>query len=109
MVNRLELETPNASRTGLALGLFLLALMVVPQVYWLFIGYDNVPSFQIAIWGVALAVILVASYFFPKQSFLFRGLNWVFCTLHVPPRGAWLSLIYAVLIFIISIVALIRA
>jgi len=97
----------ESENRGVVLGVVLIAVAVLPQIYWAFIGYENVPDVQNAAWGFCISSILLASYFFPDKSFLFRALLWIFRTIHLP-RGEWLAIVYAGLIALISIVHLVR-
>ncbi len=97
------------SLSGLIIGVILLAAAILPQLYWLFIGYENVTRLETAFWGFGMSAILVASYFFPTRSFLFRWLIWAFENIHLPPLGRPLALVYAGLFALISVVTLMRS
>lgn len=90
------------NRQGTLLGFALLGGLIVPQVYWLIVGYAEVESWEKALWGFLAGAIFCSAYFFREQSFLFRGILWVFRKIHIPP-GEWLAIVYGVLFFAIAV------
>jgi len=86
------------NRRDIALGSFVLACLVVPQGYWLTVGYSEVESWEKALWAFFAGGTFLLSYFFREQTFLFRSILWVFRTIHIP-SGEWFAIVYGVLFF----------
>ena len=82
-------------RRGIALGSLILTCLVMPQVYWLFVGYSEVTNWEKALWTFFAGGVFFLSFFFREQTFLFRSILWVFRTIHIPP-GEWLAIVYGV-------------
>lgn len=94
--------TERRNRRGAVLGSFILACLIMPQVYWLFVGYSEVESWEKSLWAFAAGATFLLSFFFREQSFLFRSILWVFRTIHIPP-GEWFAIVYAAVFFAMGI------
>jgi hypothetical protein len=94
------------NRRGIVLGSFILACLVVPQVYWWYVGYSKVENWEKSLWGFVAGATFLSSYYFREQTFLFRSILWILRTIHIPP-GEWLAFVYGVLFFAISIFILV--
>jgi hypothetical protein len=90
--------TDKQDRDGKFLGIALLGGLIIPQIYWLIVGYAEVDNWEKALWGFLAGAIFFSAYFFREQSFLFRGILWVFRKIHVPP-GEWFAIVYGTLFF----------
>jgi hypothetical protein len=95
------------SRPGVVIGVLLLAVLVVPHIVWLFRGYNSAPDWELSLWGFYTSGLLIVSYKFESQSFLFRGILNLFRKLHTP-TGAYFALVYAAAFFLIAVYFLVR-
>ena len=94
--------TSGRNRPGVVLGSFVLACLVVPQVYWIFIGYSEIENWAKSLWAFLAGATLLLSLFFREQTFLFRSILWVFRTIHIPP-GEWFAAVYGILFLAIGL------
>lgn len=94
--------TEKKNRRGVVLGSFILACLIVPQIYWLFVGYSEVERWEKSLWVFVAGATFLSSFFFREQTFLFRSILWVFRTIHIPPVE-WFAIVYGVLFFAIGI------
>ena len=91
---RLIRTREHAPQSGVAIGVLLFAPIVLVQLYWLLTGYSAVTAIHEGWWGLYVALFLLLSYLIPWRSRIFRGVLWIFRTIHVP-RGEWVALFYA--------------
>ncbi len=92
----------SENRQGTYLGYSILAMLVLPHVRWLVVGFSNVQNWEKALWSLLMAAVLVSAYFFREATFLFRAIVWVFQKFHVP-RGDWIALIYGAFFLVYSL------
>ena len=74
------------------IGFILCAVIFVPQIIWLYIGYENVTSVQEAFYAICIALIVGFAYFYRDNNFLFRALHWISKNLMVPNHEIMLLL-----------------
>ena len=63
--------TEKKNRRGIALGSFVLVCLVMPQIYWLFIGYSEVESWEKALWAFFAGGTFLLSFFFVNRHSYF--------------------------------------
>lgn len=94
--------TEKRNRRDILLGSFIIACLVVPQIYWLFIGYSEVTNWEKSVWAFIAGSTFLLSYFFREQTFLFRSILWVLRNIHIP-QGEWFAIVYGILLFALGV------
>lgn len=89
-------------RQGKFLAISILAVLVLPLVYWQIAGFANVQDWKKGIWGLFASAVFFSAYFFRTQTSLFRGILWFLRRIHIPP-GEWFALVYGTLFLAIAL------
>ena len=72
-------DETSSNKSGILLGIFLLSLGVLPQIYWFYVGYENPASaWEEALWWIYLGSLFWVTYFASRRYRLFRSLMRLF-------------------------------
>ena len=79
---------------GALLGVVLISIALLPQLYWLYEGYASVSAWEEGLWSIYIGCLFLGSYFAEHLSFLFRGMARLAEIFHAP-GGKRFALVYA--------------
>jgi hypothetical protein len=95
----------KSQKRNVALCIVLLLGIIVPQIYWLAIGYENVGSLQTATWSFYVAAIFAFANAQRGSCFVFDSILWILRNLHFP-RSELFAYLYSAAFAILGLVEL---
>jgi hypothetical protein len=108
------MKNERTNEPGIALGLFVISVLVVFGVLPFFYGIETGPikkgpaSILLAVYIQSWGLVFWISYYFSHKSFFFRGVIWV-CEELSWPKSRFMALLYGIMGLGMGTVALIKA